>query len=266
MFLPYATVTVVIPCYNAEPYLEAAVASVQSQSYQDYHIVLVDDASPDRTRALAHRLAETSRKITVVELPENRGRCYARNRGTEMTRGPYVTFLDQDDSYHPEFLRITTALLSKAPRLDAVKVLPNIRVAIDPVRFESVANSLATTMLLSRRAFEFCGGWPETQLFRDHPGGCEDIAFQKFFSFCFNTGILREKLYNYSHRPGNALDRFLKRTVVVDGRVVFQGPGDADDQKLAVENERLLGLLRLRVRRAWLEAPTSAFVRLGEEA
>src|SRR5207253_2468449 len=95
--LPVVTCTIVIPCYNAEPYLEAAVDSVLAQTYQDYHLVLVDDASQDATLALAHRLARDRAKISVVALPENRGRCFARNAGTEVTRGPYVCFLDQDD-------------------------------------------------------------------------------------------------------------------------------------------------------------------------
>src|SRR5205814_8313851 len=128
-----ATCTVVSTCYNGEPYLETAVRSVLAQSYQDDHIVLVDDASPDGTRALACQLAQAHSKITVVELPENRGRCFARNAGTEVTRGRYVAFLDQDDAYQPDFLRVTITALSQAPSLDAVKVLPNISIPIDPV-------------------------------------------------------------------------------------------------------------------------------------
>jgi glycosyltransferase involved in cell wall biosynthesis len=264
MILPYATCTVVIPCYNGEPYLEAAVGSVRAQTYQDYHLVLVDDASQDGTRALAYRLARTRPNTTVVELPENRGRSFARNRGTEMTRGPYVAFLDQDDTYHPDFLRRTAAALSQAPLLDAIKVLPNIAIEIDPLRYSAVANSLATTMLLRRTAFEVCGGWPEGEVFRQHSGGCEDIAFQKLFGFCFNTGVLPQQLYNYVHRPGNALDRFLSRSSVVGGSVVFSGGGEWD-QKVRAEIQRLTKLLQAGVRRYVLGQGGGEFARLAEE-
>ena len=248
---PHATCTVVIPCYNAEPYLEAAVRSVREQSSQDYHLVLVDDASQDGTRALAHRLAKGHSNTTIFEISENRGRSFARNRGTEMTRGPFIAFLDQDDTYHPDFLRRTTTALREVPQIDAVKVLPNIAAKIDPIRYNAVVKSLATTMLLRRTAFEICGGWPEGEVFRNHPSGGEDIAFQTLFGFCFNTGILQQKLYNHTLRPGNGLDQFLSRSNVIGDDVVFSA-GFAEDQKVMAEIDRLKLLLRARIRHCLL--------------
>jgi glycosyltransferase involved in cell wall biosynthesis len=245
--LPHATCTVVIPCYDGEPYLEAAVRSVWAQSFPDYHLVLVDDASRDGTRALARRLAAESPRPTLVELPENRGRCFTRNRGAEVTRGPYLAFLDQDDTYHPDFLQAAVRHLSRSPALDAVKMQPNITVDIDPVRYKAVANSLATTMLLRRTAFEFVGGWPEGAAFRRHLGGCEDVAFQQLFSSCFNIGVTEQKLYNYTRRPGNGLDQFLARSGVVEGRVVFHDAWE-DDSWVAAEVQHLRRLLRERIR------------------
>jgi glycosyltransferase involved in cell wall biosynthesis len=220
---------------------------VLAQTFRDYHLVLVDDGSRDGTAALARRLAQNQPRITVVELPENRGRCFARNRGAEATRGPYVAFLDQDDAYHPDFLRATADLLARRPELDAAKVLPDVTVEVDPVRYGMVANSLATTMLLRRPAFEFIGGWAEGAAFRQHPGGCEDIVLQKLFSYCFRTGVLQAKLYRYSWRPGNALDRFLSGSRVVDGRVIMAERCKEDEQVIR-EMQRLRARLRERVR------------------
>jgi glycosyltransferase involved in cell wall biosynthesis len=247
MSLPQASCTVVIPCHNGEPCLEDAVRSVQAQTFRDHHLVLVDDASTDGTLALARRLAAGDPRVTVLALPENRGRSAARNRGAEATRGPYLAFLDQDDAYHPNFLQATTEVLDRRADLDAVKVLPHLTTEIDPVRYETVANTLATTMLVRRTAFTFVGGWPEGRVYREHPGGCEDIALQDLLSWCFNLGVLHEKLYRYTHRPGNALDRFLARSRVVGGRVVFHG-GLEEDRLAAAEGRRLRELLRQRVR------------------
>jgi succinoglycan biosynthesis protein ExoO len=86
MPLPHATCTVVIPCFDGQAYLEAAVRSVQRQTFRDYHLVLVDDASRDGTLALARRLAAEDPRITVVALAKNRSRSAARNRGAEATR------------------------------------------------------------------------------------------------------------------------------------------------------------------------------------
>ena len=246
---PHAACTVVIPCFDAEPYLEKAVASVMAQTYRDFHLVLVDDASRDNTRDLARRLAAANRdRITVVELPENKGRSFARNRGTEETRGPYVCFLDQDDSCHPEFLRITTRLLAKHPHLDAIKVHPNLNIQVDPVRLAAIVDSLAITMLISRGPFEFVGGWPEGMAYRLHPGGCEDVAFQELFTTLFTSGMIEAKLYNHNFRPGNAMDRFLSLSKVVDGKLVFGGEPDEFDRNVDIEGQRLDSLLRERTR------------------
>jgi hypothetical protein len=185
--------------------------------------------------------------------------------GTEATCGPYVGFLDQDDTYQPDFLRVTTTALSRASSLDAVKVLPNVSIPLDPVRYKVIASVLVTTMLIRRAAFNIVGGWPETKPYREHPGGCEDEAFLRLFSHYFDFEIIYQKLYDHAHRPGNALDRFLGRTTVVDGQIVFAEPTEQDKMVWA-ELDRLKRLLRDRVRRHLLQQGGDQFVRLPERA
>ena len=265
MTLPHAKCTVVIPCYNMEQCLEAAVQSVLEQSFQDFQIVIVDDGSQDGTRGVARRLAAAEARITVVELPENRGRAFARNRGAEAACSPYLTFLDCDDTFHPNFLLLTTEVLSQMPQIDAVKVLPRISLEIDPVRYQVVSNSLATAMLIRRHAFELVGGWPESAAFRNSPYGGEDLAFLELFSFCFNTGSIGEQLYNYNYRPGNCLDKFLARTCVIDGKLVFTESSDYD-YKYTKEVHHLQALLRERVRALLGECTVPSFAPLGSGA
>ena len=260
---PSSTCTIVIPCYNAEPYLEAAVASVQAQTFNDYHLVIVDDASPDATRELARRLAANHNNMTVVELPENCGRSFARNEGVRRTDSPYVAFLDQDDTYHPDFLKLLIEAFNQTNEFDAIKVLPNLGINIDSKRYEAIANSLATTCLFRRSAFQFIGGWPESDIYRRHPGGCEDIALLELFNLCFNVGVLHGPLYNYTLRPGNALDLFLKRSSVIDGVLHVAGRTE-DDQLLEAATARLRVLLRNRLRRTLLNV-THDFVSLEAE-
>jgi glycosyltransferase involved in cell wall biosynthesis len=253
MSRPFAKCTVVIPCYNAEPFLEKAVASVREQALTEYHLVLVDDASTDDTRKLIQSIAAGQSNISTIELPANRGRCFARNRGSEAVDGPFVTFLDQDDTYNPAFLRDTVkALEEHSASFDAMKVLPNINAQMDPVQYEAIANSLATTTIFRRAAFHFIGGWPESQIYRDHPGGCEDIALLSFFSMCFNLGVLHAPYYNYTLRPGNALERFLKRSHVVNGQLHVMGRLEQDDA-MEAEGERLRGLMRARMRQTLMQ-------------
>jgi glycosyltransferase involved in cell wall biosynthesis len=95
-----AQVSVVVPCYNAAPYLQTCVDSLVRQSIQDIEILLTDDGSSDETRALAQRLAQDDGRITVLTQPHT-GPGAARNRGLDMARAPYVMFVDADDEAAP---------------------------------------------------------------------------------------------------------------------------------------------------------------------
>jgi glycosyltransferase involved in cell wall biosynthesis len=232
---PGATCTVVIPCYNGREHLGAAVESVLAQSFGNFHLVLVDDASTDDSLSLMYRLAEHRPQISVVAQAVNGGRSAARNRGVEATRGPYLAFLDHDDAYHPDFLRETTTILNNLPHVDRVKVLPELDFDLDPVRYNAAKNSLVTTSLVRRDAFHFIGGWPESDVFRRHAHAGEDVAFEELFSSCFDTAWLNQKLYRYTRRPGNTFDQFLARTTVEGGELRFIGGAASDDAELQHE-------------------------------
>lgn len=89
-------VSVVIPCYNVEKYLNDAVQSVLQQTYNNIEIILVDDGSTDSTPELCNDYAEKYQNIYTVH-KENGGLSSARNTGLEVAKGIYVYFLDADD-------------------------------------------------------------------------------------------------------------------------------------------------------------------------
>lgn len=88
-------VTVVIPTRNRLPLLQEAVASVQAQTFQDWQLIVVDDASEDGTRAWVQTLADP--RIRAIRLQNQSERSAARNRGLVDAGGEYVLFLDDDD-------------------------------------------------------------------------------------------------------------------------------------------------------------------------
>jgi glycosyltransferase involved in cell wall biosynthesis/GT2 family glycosyltransferase len=103
--------TVVIPAYNAEATLAAAVGSVLRQTDRDVGVVIVDDGSTDGTRPLAHALASCDERV-AVEHHANRGLAAARNTGIRASASPFVAFLDSDDLWHPDYLsRMVQALV-----------------------------------------------------------------------------------------------------------------------------------------------------------
>lgn len=113
------SVSVVIPAYNAEKYLEESVASALRQSVPPVEILIVDDGSKDRTLAMAHDLAAQHAQITVLTRP-NGGSGPARNTGLAQATGEFVLFLDADDRLHENAIR--DHLRAFADRPEAVMV------------------------------------------------------------------------------------------------------------------------------------------------
>ena len=90
-------VTVIIPVYKVEEYLEKCVESVKVQTYQDLEIILVDDGSPDNSGKLCDEIAKTDRRIKVIH-QKNMGLSGARNSAMDIMTGDAVTFVDSDDT------------------------------------------------------------------------------------------------------------------------------------------------------------------------
>ena len=94
-------ISIIIPVYNASPYLEKCVKSIQKQTIYDWELILVDDGSKDDSGEICDRLAAEDMRIRVVH-QKNRGVSAARNAGLNMARGEYVMFVDSDDWTEPD--------------------------------------------------------------------------------------------------------------------------------------------------------------------
>ena len=88
--------SVIVPVYNVEKYLEACIHSIEEQSFQDYEVILVDDGSADRSPQICDAYAERDARVRVIHSP-NRGVSHARNTGIDVAKGEYLQFIDADD-------------------------------------------------------------------------------------------------------------------------------------------------------------------------
>lgn len=112
------TVSIVIPAYNASGLLKAAIGSIAAQTLREIEVILVDDASSDDTAAQARTLlARHGLAHSVIRLAANAGPAAARNRGVAAARGTYVAFLDADDEWLPDKLRLQVALMEANPKV-----------------------------------------------------------------------------------------------------------------------------------------------------
>lgn len=112
-------VSIVVPCYNAEPFIGATLDSVLAQTFVDWECIVVDDASTDGSAAVIERYAKDNTRVRPVLLTANGGAAKARNAGLAAVRGKYLAFLDADDLWLPQkldkqvaFLRATGAALT----------------------------------------------------------------------------------------------------------------------------------------------------------
>jgi glycosyltransferase involved in cell wall biosynthesis len=94
-------ISVIIPCYNAEPFVGEAIESVLAQTHDSIELIVVDDGSTDRSLEVIRSFGDDVQVIAQ----ENHGACYARNRGGEAAEGAYLMFMDADDVIAPETIQ-----------------------------------------------------------------------------------------------------------------------------------------------------------------
>jgi glycosyltransferase involved in cell wall biosynthesis len=115
-------VSVIIPSYNGERFIEETVRSVLDQTFRDLELVVVDDGSTDTTRALLRKLATGDRRLRVVEKP-NEGLVATLNRAIAESRGDLIARLDHDDLCEPDRIAKQAAFLDSNPAYVAVGCL-----------------------------------------------------------------------------------------------------------------------------------------------
>ncbi len=96
------TVSVIIPTYNRAHLLGRAIESVLDQTYQDFEIIVVDDASADETEEVVKSFGDD--RINHIRHQKNKGGSAARNTGIKAARGEFIAFLDSDDEWVPKKL------------------------------------------------------------------------------------------------------------------------------------------------------------------
>ncbi len=105
-------ITVIVPVYKVEAYLDRCVQSMTDQTYQNLEILLVDDGSPDRSGEICDRWAEKDSRVRVIH-QENQGLGAARNTGLDAARGEFACFVDSDDYVSPNFCALLLAMMDE---------------------------------------------------------------------------------------------------------------------------------------------------------
>lgn len=98
-------ISVIIPVYNAEKYLEECLVSVKNQTFKDFEVICMDDGSTDNSLQILKEFAKQDMRFNVYT-QKNAGGSVSRNNAIKKAKGKYISFLDNDDIYHPQYLEI----------------------------------------------------------------------------------------------------------------------------------------------------------------
>lgn len=231
-----ATISVIVPVYNVEHYIEHCVHSILQQTYTDFELILVDDGATDSSPAICDRLADTDVRVQVIH-KENGGLSDARNAGIEQATGQYLAFIDSDDWVEPTFLE---TLFSDIQRTDADIAVVNFRRVYDddrPAKTDTVSAAVLSGKDALLRCYDGKGtyltvAWNKLykrslfQTERYPVGRLHEDGFTtyKLLYAAQRVCISEEVLYNYLQRTNSIMnDRFtLERT---DEYYVYQARG-----------------------------------------
>ena len=105
-------VTIVIPCYNAEKYIAETIVSVINQTYTNWELIVVNDGSTDNSLNIIKEFAANDDRISFID-KKNTGVSDARNKGIALSKGKFIAFLDADDVWKSDFLKLVLARFSE---------------------------------------------------------------------------------------------------------------------------------------------------------
>ena len=97
-------ISVILPCYNVEKYVDETLQSILSQNYINYEIICLNDGSTDSTKDIIQKYERAYSRITVVD-SSHHGLSYQRNKGISLAKGRFIHYMDADDLLHPDFYK-----------------------------------------------------------------------------------------------------------------------------------------------------------------
>lgn len=106
-------VSIIIPAYNVAPWIEETLESVARQTFGDFECIIVNDCATDNTLDVATSWIKKDKRFRIICRDINGGLSAARNTGIKNAIGEYISFLDSDDMWHPDFLKRMLELIEK---------------------------------------------------------------------------------------------------------------------------------------------------------
>jgi len=231
-------ISVIVPAYNAEKYLEKCVESVRNQSFEDWELLLIDDGSRDGTRAICDRCAAADDRVRVFH-KKNGGVSSARNMGLREAKGEYIAFLDVDDRYEYRFLETLWSAVEQAGADTAACAHLNLYAdgskTVEPVLpggtydRQGIREGIVDPLVGDRLCRPLFNGFIWRYLYsasiiRDHHISFEgayledELFLIEYFCHAEKLVVTEEPLYRYFLNPSSVTHRYMPDFLKVFGR------------------------------------------------
>ena len=204
-------ISVVIPCFNDDKFIEQAVESVLSQTYSNIEVIIVDDGSNTETKEVLKSLKP---KITKLITQENKGQSTARNVGIKQAKGDYILVLDSDDYFEPTFCEKAIKVIKESNNVKLVTCYANLyydnnkdSCVFKPIG-GTIKNFIISNCALGSAMFQkkdclFNGGYDQSM-----KNGFEDWEFYiRLLKKGGSAYVIPEPLYNYRKRCNTTTSR-----------------------------------------------------------
>lgn len=248
-------VSVVIPAYNAAPWIAETLQSVLAQTLHDFEIIVVDDGSTDETAAVVAKFE----RVRYLHKP-NRGQASARNMGVHAALGEYIAFVDSDDLWSPEKLRLQMDLLRQTGLAwiycDACAiddVTRGVLFTFSKVRHQFDGDVLEElfledfipmpTPIVKRQVFEQIGYFDESEALRY----VEDWDMWLRISARFPIGLVRRPLAQYRVHAASGIQSIQPQTLYKAHMQVIELAASRDPARLAPLKNRAIVMMSIRI-------------------
>lgn len=206
--------SIIVPVYNVERYIEACINSIISQKFKDFELILIDDCSTDRSASICEKFKKKDNRIKFINNKCNIGTASSRNKGIEIARGEYIGFVDSDDTI--EYLMYYKMI--KIAEKDSSEI---VAVEISNTNNKIVMNNFKNLLEKNEIKKTFEDTLSASKTVMAYPSVCNKIYNKKFIDslnlkfdknlvyaedLCFNIkailrasrmSIIKEILYNY---------------------------------------------------------------------
>lgn len=233
------SISIIVPVYQAEAYLEKCIESVKRQTFQDWELLLIDDGCTDRSPRICDRYAAEDDRIRALHKKKNAGVSEARNWGLREAKGDYIAFLDSDDGFEPQALE---TLWSLREQTDAdtvgcahLNLLPDGSATIEPLLpagvydREGIRQGIVYPLLGDRLSLPVFNGFIWRYLFSTRILRNAHITFEgayledelflmEYFCNAHKLAVTEEPLYRYFFNPNSATRKYMKDFHKVFGR------------------------------------------------